>query len=177
MLNTSDVKSLSKGGTTVSLEEISNSIDNKLSIDNLTGSNGVDIAVNGDKVEIKLTDNIILGSPQIPTEGRIASLQITTFPAGDRPYFITLDKDGIQYRYGNNSLTRINNLKIESVDMSSGGEIVKTYLNEGNVKTINNQSIYGSGNINTTPTLKPFLASLFTVAVILICTGIILPLK
>ena len=116
----------------------------------ITGSNGIEIVKNaaGDKVEVKLDDNIILGSPQIPTEGRIASLEIVTFPAGDRPYYITLDKDGIQYRCGNNSLTRINNLKIESVDMSSGGEIVKTYLNEGNVKTIGGQSIYGSGDIS-----------------------------
>lgn len=56
MLNTSDVKSLSKGGTTVSLEEISNNVDNKLSIDNLTGSNGISIAKNtaGDKIDVKL---------------------------------------------------------------------------------------------------------------------------
>lgn len=59
MLNTSDVKSLSKGGTTVSLEEISNSIDNKLSIDNLTGSNGIEIVKNaaGDRAEVKLSNN------------------------------------------------------------------------------------------------------------------------
>lgn len=115
----------------------------------LSGGNGIttDLDSTGKKVEVKLDDNIKLGSTQIPIEGRITSLEIVTFPTGDRPYFITLDKDGIQYRYGNNSLTRINNLKIESVDMSSGGEIVKTYLNEGNVKTIFDQSIYGSGDI------------------------------
>ena len=115
----------------------------------LTGSNGVEVTKNttGDKVEVKLDDNIKLGSTQIPIEGRTASLEIVTFPTGDRPYYITLDKDGIQYRYGNNSLTRINNLKIESVDKSSGSEIVKTYLNEGNVKTIFGQSIYGIGKI------------------------------
>lgn len=69
MLNTSDVKSLSKGGTTVSLEGISNSIDNKLSIDNLTGSNGIEIAKNtaGDKVEVKLNNNITLGAVTPPT--------------------------------------------------------------------------------------------------------------
>ena len=221
MLTTSDVKSLSKGGTTVSLEEISNNIDNKLSIDNLTGGNGIEIAKNtaGDKVEAKLSNNITLGFLQIPTQGITGSLTIKTF-GGSKPTFIHLDDNGISTRFGNTNSINIVEDGIKYIDssgvtqvtynylrednfstlMSSGFNLGTTeqgfiklsnsldssyniymevshpstetihigynditwsrltesakYLRENNVKTINNTSIYGSGNIDTTPTLK-----------------------
>lgn len=121
----------------------------------ITGTNGITTALNtaGDKVEVKLDDNIKLGSTQIPIEGRTASLEIVTFPTGGRPYYIRLNNNGIQFQSGNTDLLSLTASAIQLIDIGNGG-ISKEFLHQGNVKTIGGQSIYGSGNINTTPTLK-----------------------
>ena len=142
MLNTSDVKSLSKGGTTVSLEEISNSIDNKLSIDNLTGSNGIEIVKNAaeDKVEVKLSNSgFTIGDTNYQT--------ITINPNGHGEYrdaYISVNYDG------SSVYSEITPYDIRFYDNGS----ISHGLTSSNVKTVNGQSIYGSGNIDTTPALK-----------------------
>lgn len=116
----------------------------------LLGSNGIEVAKNaaGDKVEVKLDDNIKLGSPQAPIEGRTASLGIVTFPTGGRPYYIRLNNNGIQFQSGNSDLLSLTASAIQLVDIGGGG-ISKEFLHQGNVKTLfGNQSIYGSGNID-----------------------------
>lgn len=116
----------------------------------LSGSNGISIAKNaaGDKVEVKLDDNIKLGSTQIPTPGRTASLEIVTFPTGGRPYYIRLNNNGIQFQSGNTDLLSLTASAIQLIDIGGGG-ISKEFLHQGNVKTLfGNQSIYGSGNID-----------------------------
>lgn len=229
MLNTSDVKSLSKGGTTVSLEGISNSIDNKLSIDNLTGSNGIEIVKNaaGDKVEVGISrSGFQLGTPG--TDGNGITFEYSD--TGELIYLGTGNRGDIEIYNMRTSTTNyirvkdnvgqyveINNSDILYRDRSnypfhylrednfstlmSGGFNLGTteqgfiklsnsldssynvymevshpstetihigynditwsrltesakYLRENNVKTVNGQSIYGSGNIDTTPTLK-----------------------
>lgn len=144
MLNTSNVKSLSKGGTTVSLEGISNSIDNKLSIDNLTGGNGIEVAKNaaGDKVEVKLSNN---GFTIGDTAGTFSDHTITINPNdGESGAYISLN-------YHGSVGTKITPYDIRITD--PGGD-VSYGLTSSNVKTVNGQSIYGSGNIDTTPALK-----------------------
>ena len=146
MLNTSDVKSLSKGGTTVSLEEISNSIDNKLSIDNLTGSNGIEIAKNaaGDKVNIKGAIPITVQFTQL-TE-TIGQYTVTLRPNIDIPsgpyadWKFVCDNTNSYYDF-------------IGFHLNGASEATSKLLYAegpfGNVKTLfGNQSIYGSGNID-----------------------------
>jgi hypothetical protein len=135
----------------------------------LSGSNGISIAVNsaGDKVEAKLaipetgpitlTNNnvprpaidITLTSGGPPDSGGIvisshgsleqsARLGPSQLKLKSDPYELTVSPSGIISWYHGNEVGH---------GLISGGP-------NGNVKTINNQSIYGSGNINTTPTLK-----------------------
>lgn len=117
----------------------------------LSGGNGIEVAKNtaGDKVEVKLDDNIKLGSTQIPVQGRTASLEIVTFPTGGRPYYIRLNNNGIQFQSGNTDLLSLTASAIQLIDIGGGG-ISKEFLHQGNVKTLfgNQQSIYGSGNID-----------------------------
>ena len=124
MLNTSDVKSLSKEGTTVSLEEISNSIGNKLSIDNLTGGNGIEIVKGtaGNKVEVKINNK------GFALEGTNPSISLTD-QNGDLGIFLN--------RYG-----------ISGKTYDSSQLVTYNFLNDRNVKTIGGQSIYGSGDIS-----------------------------
>ncbi len=146
MLNTSDVKSLSKEGTTVSLEGISNSIDNKLSIDNLTGSNGISIVKNtaGDKVNIKGAIPITVQFTQL-TE-TIGQYTVTLKPDVDMPtgpyanWKFVCDYIDSYYDF-------------IGFHLSGASEATSKLLYaEGpsnNVKTLfGNQSIYGSGNID-----------------------------
>lgn len=146
MLNTSDVKSLSKGETTVSLEEISNSIDNKLSIDNLTGSNGIEIVKNaaGDKVNIKGAIPIAVQFTQL-TE-TIGQYTVTLKPAVDMPtgpyadWKFVCDNGDSYYDF-------------IGFHLNGASEATSKLLYAegpyGNVKTLfGNQSIYGSGNID-----------------------------
>ena len=146
MLNTSDVKSLSKGGTTVSLEEISNSIDNKLSIDNLTGSNGIEVAKNaaGDKVNIKGAIPITVQFTQL-TE-TIGQYTVTLRPNIDIPsgpyadWKFVCDNSNSYYDF-------------IGFHLQGASEATSKLLYAegpfGNVKTLfGNQSIYGSGNID-----------------------------
>lgn len=138
MLNTSDIKSLSKGGTTVSLEEISNSIDNKLSIDNLTGSNGIDIAKNaaGDKVEVKLSNS---GFTIGDTAGTDNNQTITLMPKGEN--------DGAYIRVNYNGSMIYTEITPSGITFVN--PVGTTYaLTTGDVKTIFGQSIKGSGNID-----------------------------
>lgn len=145
MLNTSDVKSLSKGGTTVSLEEISNSIDNKLSIDNLTGSNGIDIAKNaaGDKVNIKGAIPITVQFTQL-TE-TIGQYTVTLRPNVDMPsgpyaeWKFVCDNSNSYYDFIGFHLNGAS--EATSKLLYAEGPL-------GNVKTLFSQSIYGSGNID-----------------------------
>ena len=142
MLNTSDVKSLSKGGTTVSLEGISNSIDNKLSIDNLTGGNGIDIAKNAasDKVEIKIGEEFASnGFIMHGSNGKSTTIKPTQIEvqANDATYQEYIEIDG----------KKIHHYEITGFNQGSPTVVDSVYLHQGNVKTINNQSIYGSGDI------------------------------
>lgn len=207
MLNTSDVKSLSKGGTTVSLEEISNSIDNKLSIDSLTGYNGIviDKAATGGSVQVKMGNGFDLGDYMLESYAAWITVSASTAnphidiaeSGGD--YQLILTPNGITHKE-NGATTNFLREDNFSTLMSSGFNLGTTeqgfiklsnsldssyniymevshpstetihigynditwsrltesakYLRENNVKTINNTSIYGSGNIDTTPTLK-----------------------
>lgn len=125
----------------------------------LSGSNGIEIAKNtaGDKVQVKLSNNITLGAVT-PLQGKTGSLNIKTF-GGSKPVIITLNDNGISTLFGTpdgNPDTSINIVEdgIKYVDSSGASEVTYNYLREGNVKTVNGQSIYGSGNIDTTPALK-----------------------
>lgn len=171
MLNTSDVKSLSKGGTTVSLEEISNSIDNKLSIDNLTGSNGIEIVKNaaGDRAEVKIGDKFnVPSNVQFQSTGAYVGFYADNGEFGLKAITSSGEQTAQPFIKGEYKADNTFNFTVQSPAGSSGVRITNTgitnwsasegythnFLTEGNVKTINNQSIYGSGNINTTPTLK-----------------------
>ena len=163
MLNTSDVKSLSKGGTTVSLEEISNSIDNKLSIDNLTGGNGIDIAKNaaGDKVEVGISLPIVFSSPNPDSDGTIikgtyngsnpavSMIKLNYFNS----YSVSLSPVQIAIRGESNGHTDALVLGSTGINFTRD-DTQYAILRQDNVKTVNGQSIYGSGDIDTTPTLK-----------------------
>lgn len=165
MLNTSDVKSLSKGGTTVSLEEISNSIDNKLSIDNLTGSNGIAIAKNtsGDKVEVKIGDKFnVPSNVQFQSTGAYVGFYADNGEFGLKAITSSGEQIAQPFIKGEYTANNTFNFTVQSPAGSSGVRITNTgitswsasegythnFLTEGNVKTINNQSIYGSGNIS-----------------------------
>lgn len=145
MLNTSDVKSLSKGGTTVSLEEISNSIDNKLSIGNLIGINGIDIAKNAasDKVEIKIGEEFASnGFIMHGSNGKSTTIKPTQIEvqANDATYQEYIEIDG----------KKIHHYEITGFNQGGPTVVDSVYLHQGNVKTLfgNQQSIYGSGNID-----------------------------
>lgn len=167
MLNTSDVKSLSKGGTTVSLEGISNSIDNKLSIDNLSGSNGIAIAKNaaGDKVEAKLaipeTGPITLTNNNVPRPAILINVE-----QGGPPHAggISCSREvGGETTYVGPAGIMIDDGAVLSINNTNDSFIAYTDIHgmplgqaligggpKGNVKTLfgNQQSIYGSGNID-----------------------------
>lgn len=100
----------------------------------LSGSNGVSIAVNsaGDKVEVKIPDEITISNSQ--GMAKLSPQTISLFYSPDNVSFII---DGLA----------------DGIYKTRGSE-QQWYLHQGNVKTINNTSIYGSGNIDTTPTLK-----------------------
>lgn len=122
----------------------------------ITGTNGITTALNtaGDKVEVKLSNNITLG-PQIPLQGKTGSLNIRTF-GGSKPVAITLNDNGISTLFGTpdgNPDTSINIVEdgIKYVDSSGASEVTYNYLREGNVKTVNGKSIYGSGDIKSYP--------------------------
>ena len=152
MLNTSDVKSLSKGGTTVSLEEISNSIDNKLSIDNLkAGNEGIIInkAASGEFVEvknnIKAGNNITISSYNnamyigFNTNQAIDGL---TLAAGQ---YSEIYADG---SYGINFIWNDQGKSTTTLPIAYSGQDA-TVLTNRNTKTLfGNQSIFGSGNID-----------------------------
>lgn len=129
----------------------------------LSGGNGIAIAKNtaGDKVEVRLSNNITLG-PQIPMQGKTGSLNIKTF-GGSKPVIITLNDNGISTLFGTpdgNPDTSINIVEdgIKYVDSSGASEVTYNYLREGNVKTVNGQSIYGSGDIQSYPINSIYLS-------------------
>lgn len=160
MLNTSDVKSLSKGGTTVSLEEIGNSIDNKLSIDNLTGSNGIEIVKNtaGDKVEVGMSLPIVFSdaSPGPGSGGTIIQGTYTSgYPAAamihlESPTYKTLISP-VQIAMFGESAGHTYKLELAPTGIGYTYDgAAYSILRQDNVKTLfgNQQSIYGSGNID-----------------------------
>lgn len=122
----------------------------------LSGGNGIVINKNtaGDKVKVKLSNNITLGAVT-PLQGITGSLNIKTF-GGSKPVIITLNDNGISTLFGTpngNPDTSINIVEdgIKYVDSSGASEVTYNYLREGNVKTVNGQSIYGSGDIKSYP--------------------------
>lgn len=122
----------------------------------LSGGKGIEIAKNtaGDKVEVKLSNNITLGAVT-PLQGITGSLNIKTF-GGSKPVIITLNDNGISTLFGTpdgNPDTSINIVEdgIKYVNSSGASEVTYNYLREGNVKTVNGQSIYGSGDIKSYP--------------------------
>lgn len=130
----------------------------------LSGGNGIAIAKNtaGDKVEVRLSNNITLG-PDIPLPGRTGSLTIKTF-GGSKPVIITLNDNGISTLFGTpdgNLDTSINIVEdgIKYVDSSGASDVTYNYLREGNVKTVNGQSIYGSGDIQSYPVGSIYLST------------------
>lgn len=155
MLNTSDVKSLSKGGTTVSLEEISNSIDNKLSIDNLTGGNGIEVAKNaaGDKVEVKINnEGFTLGDKNPDSHSNYANY-------GNSEIYLAQGGGSGGVKLNRQSVSLIDGSEAQGVFADTSGISRKVYnsdnqlvtyafLREDTVKTIGGQSIYGSGDID-----------------------------
>lgn len=127
----------------------------------LSGGKGIEIAKNtaGDKVQVKLSNNITLGAVT-PLQGITGSLNIKTF-GGSKPVIITLNDNGISTLFGTpdgNSDTSINIVEdgIKYVDSS---EVTYNYLREGNVKTVNGQSIYGSGDIKSYPVGSIYLST------------------
>ena len=120
----------------------------------LSGGNGIAIAKNkaGDKVEVKLSNNITLG-PDILIQGRTSSLAIRTF-GGSKPTYITLNDNGISTLFASpDTLDTISMINIveDGIKYVDSSEVTYNYLREGNVKTVNGQSIYGSGNIQSYP--------------------------
>lgn len=129
----------------------------------LSGGKGIEIAKNtaGDKVQVKLSNNITLG-PQILMQGNTGSLTIKTF-GGSKPVIITLNDNGISTQFGTpdgNPDTSINIVEdgIKHVDSSGASDVTYNYLREGNVKTVNGQSIYGSGDIKSYPVGSIYLS-------------------
>lgn len=167
MLNTSDVKSLSKGGTTVSLEEISNNIDNKLSIDSLKGGNGIviDKAAMGETVEVKvaaplsLTATSLESVPIIITNSATPrpaiSITITNHFGPPTSSGIVLDDDNNYVRVGGRAIAVGNNssskqIRITDTDVVYVDDATNNnyyFLRQGNVKTINGISLYETGDI------------------------------
>lgn len=130
----------------------------------LSGGNGIEIAKNtaGDKVQVKLSNNITLGAVT-PLQGHTGSLNIKTF-GGSKPVIITLNDNGISTLFGTpdgNTDTSINIVEdgIKYVDSSGTSEVTYNYLREGNVKTVNGQSIYGSGDIKSYPVGSIYLSA------------------
>lgn len=120
----------------------------------LSGGNGIAIAKNtaGDKVEVRLSNNITLG-PDIPLPGRTGSLTIKTF-GGSKPVTITLNDNGISTQFASpNTFDTISMINIveDGIKYVDSSEVTYNYLREGNVKTVNGQSIYGSGDIKSYP--------------------------
>lgn len=122
----------------------------------LSGGKGIEIAKNtaGDKVQVKLSNNITLGAVT-PLQGITGSLNIKTF-GGSKPVIITLNDNGISTLFGTpdgNFDTSINIVEdgIKYADSSGTSDVTYNYLREGNVKTVNGQSIYGSGDIKSYP--------------------------
>lgn len=130
----------------------------------LSGGKGIEIAKNtaGDKVQVKLSNNITLGAVT-PLQGITGSLNIKTF-SGSKPVIITLNDNGISTLFGTpdgNSDTSINIVEdgIKYVDSSGTSDVTYNYLREGNVKTVNGQSIYGSGDIKSYPIGSIYLST------------------
>lgn len=124
----------------------------------LSGGNGIEVAKNaaGDKVNVELSDNIHLG-PSIPIYGKTGSLTIKTF-GGSKPTYIRLNDNGISTQFGDTDSILIDIVEdgIKYVDSSS---VAYNYLREGNVKTVNGQSIYGSGDIKSYPIGSIYLST------------------
>ena len=110
----------------------------------LSGGNGIEIAKNtaGDKVEVKLSNS---GFTIGDTAGTVNDQTITLNPNGENSgAYISVNY------HGSMVYTLITPSGIQFVN--PGGT---TYaLTSGDLKTVNGQSIYGSGDIDTTPTLK-----------------------
>lgn len=131
----------------------------------LSGGNNIVIKKNtaGDKVEVKLSNNIKIG-PSFPIQGKTGSLTIITF-GGSKPVAMTLNDDGISTTFVTpNTLETISSINIvedgiKYVDGSGTSEVTYNYLREGNVKTVNGQSIYGSGDIKLYPIGSIYLST------------------
>lgn len=128
----------------------------------LSGGKGIAIAKNtaGDKVEVKLNNNITLG-PVTPLQGHTGSLAINTF-GGSKPTFISLNDNGISTQFASpNTFDTISMINIveDGIKYVDSSEVTYNYLREGNVKTVNGQSIYGSGDIKSYPVGSIYLST------------------
>lgn len=131
----------------------------------LSGGNNIVIKKNatGDKVEVELSNNITLGPPA-PVQGKTSSLTIMTF-GGSKPVYISLDDNGISTLFITpNTLETISAINIvedgiKYVDGSGASEVTYNYLREGNVKTVNGQNVYGSGDIQSYPVGSIYLST------------------
>ena len=134
MLTTTNVKSLSSEKGVISLEEISSKVDAGLSFpvvysesnDGSDGATVIDATYTGGYPD----------RPMIECKYNNCSLSISpvTMKIHDGTDSISLQGNQIvYYPYGG---------------------AANPFLNTGNIKTINGESIYGSGDIDTTPTLK-----------------------
>ena len=129
----------------------------------LSGGDGIEVVKNatGDKVKVELSNNITLGAVT-PLQGHTGSLNIKTF-GGSKPVIITLNDNGISTLFGapdGNPDTSINIVEdgIKYVDSSGVSEVTYNYLREGNVKTVNGQNVYGSGDIQSYPVGSIYLS-------------------
>lgn len=100
----------------------------------LSGGNGIEIAKNatGDKVEVKIPNEIFI-SNSLGT-AKLSPQTISLFYNSENVGFLIDAIAGGMYK--------------------TNGSEQQWYLHQGNVKTIGGQSIYGSGDISVTPTLK-----------------------
>lgn len=131
----------------------------------LSGGRGIEVVKNatGDKVNVTLSNNITLGPP-VPLQGKTSSLTIMTF-GGSKPVYISLDDNGISTLFATpNTLETISVINIveDGIKYVDSSEVTYNYLREGNVKTVNGQSIYGSGDIQSYPVGSIYLSLLST---------------
>ena len=109
----------------------------------LSGSNGIVIVKNtaGDKVEVKIGEEFIsTGFIMHALNGKYTTIKPTEIvvEANDAAYQEYIETDG----------KKIHHYEITSFNQGVPAVVDSVYLHQGNVKTINGQSIYGTGDVS-----------------------------
>lgn len=131
----------------------------------ITGTNGITTALNtaGDKVEVKIGDKFnVPSNVQFQSTGAYVGFYADNGEFGLKAITSSGEQTAMPFIKGEYKADNTFNFIVQSPAASSGVSITNTgitnwsasegyahnFLTEGNVKTINNQSIYGSGNIS-----------------------------